>query len=127
MLPPRRPGGGAGELYAAAPAAESAIRTIAVEQDGLAALHAALLGDLGEAVTRAVDALFAAKGRVIVSGIGKSGHVGQKLAATFASTGTPAFFFFCAQAASGMAMQPSPQGFSKHLSASPRLTAKLSC
>ena len=36
--------------------------------------------------------LRAARGRVIVTGIGKSGHVGQKIAATFASTGTPAFF-----------------------------------
>jgi arabinose-5-phosphate isomerase len=45
--------------------------------------------------------LAAAKGRVIVSGIGKSGHVGQKIAATFASTGTPAFFVHPSEASHG--------------------------
>ena len=49
----------------------------------------------------AVATLAAAKGRVIVTGIGKSGHVGQKLAATFASTGTPAFFVHPSEASHG--------------------------
>ena len=49
----------------------------------------------------AVATLAAAKGRVIVTGIGKSGHVGQKLAATFASTGTPAFFVHASEASHG--------------------------
>ena len=49
----------------------------------------------------AVAMLAAAKGRVIVTGIGKSGHVGQKIAATFASTGTPAFFVHAGEASHG--------------------------
>ena len=49
----------------------------------------------------AVATLAAAKGRVIVTGIGKSGHVGQKIAATFASTGTPAFFVHPSEASHG--------------------------
>jgi arabinose-5-phosphate isomerase len=48
-----------------------------------------------------VTALRAAKGRIIVSGIGKSGHVGQKIAATFASTGSPAFFVHPSEASHG--------------------------
>jgi arabinose-5-phosphate isomerase len=84
-----------------AAATESAARTIGTELDGLAALRDALGGDLGQAVAAAVGALAAAKGRVIVTGIGKSGHVGQKLAATFASTGTPAFFVHPSEASHG--------------------------
>jgi arabinose-5-phosphate isomerase len=49
----------------------------------------------------AVATLAAAKGRVIVTGIGKSGHIGQKIAATFASTGTPAFFVHPSEASHG--------------------------
>jgi arabinose-5-phosphate isomerase len=49
----------------------------------------------------AVTTLAAARGRVIVTGIGKSGHIGQKLAATFASTGTPAFFVHPSEASHG--------------------------
>ena len=49
----------------------------------------------------AVDALLACKGRVVVTGMGKSGHVGRKIAATLASTGTPAFFMHPAEAAHG--------------------------
>jgi arabinose-5-phosphate isomerase len=51
--------------------------------------------------TTAVDTLIAAKGRVIVSGIGKSGHIARKIAATFASTGTPALFIHPAEASHG--------------------------
>lgn len=51
--------------------------------------------------TRAVDQLLAVKGRVVVSGIGKSGHVGRKIAATLASTGTPAHFVHPAEASHG--------------------------
>lgn len=50
---------------------------------------------------RAVDLLLNCKGRVVVSGVGKSGHIGCKLAATLASTGTPAFFVHAAEAAHG--------------------------
>ena len=49
----------------------------------------------------AVELLFNCKGRVVVSGVGKSGHIGRKLAATLASTGTPAFFVHAAEAAHG--------------------------
>jgi arabinose-5-phosphate isomerase len=56
---------------------------------------------LGEAFVRAVDILFAAKGRIICTGIGKSGHVAKKIAATFASTGAPAFFVHANEASHG--------------------------
>lgn len=56
---------------------------------------------LGEAFVRAVDILHAAEGRIICTGIGKSGHVGRKIAATFASTGAPAFFVHANEASHG--------------------------
>lgn len=56
---------------------------------------------LGEAFVRAVDILHAAQGRIICTGIGKSGHVGRKIAATFASTGAPAFFVHANEASHG--------------------------
>ena len=63
------------------------------------------IGDLGAALdgsfSRAVDILLAAKGRVVVSGMGKSGHIARKIAATFASTGTPAQFVHPAEASHG--------------------------
>jgi arabinose-5-phosphate isomerase len=61
----------------------------------------ALAEGLGTEFTRAVDALYAAKGRVIVSGIGKSGHIARKIAATLASTGTPAHFVHPSEASHG--------------------------
>jgi arabinose-5-phosphate isomerase len=61
-----------------------------------------LLGDsLGSEFCKAVDILLAAKGRVIVSGIGKSGHIARKIAATMASTGTPAHFVHPSEASHG--------------------------
>lgn len=96
------PANGARALQADPNAAvASAMRTLGVEQEGLAALSAALAGGLGAAFEKAVGILAGAQGRVIVSGIGKSGHVGQKLAATFASTGTPAFFVHPSEASHG--------------------------
>jgi arabinose-5-phosphate isomerase len=56
---------------------------------------------LDETFSHAVDALLHCKGRVVVSGVGKSGHVGRKLAATLASTGTPSFFVHAAEAGHG--------------------------
>ena len=53
---------------------------------------AALVDRLDEGFLRAVDLLLHCRGRVVVSGVGKSGHVGRKIAATMASTGTPAMF-----------------------------------
>jgi|LNFM01.1.fsa_nt_gb arabinose-5-phosphate isomerase len=79
----------------------SAMRTLEIEEQGLAALRAMLNDGLGPAFEKAVGMLAAARGRVIVTGIGKSGHIGQKVAATFASTGTPAFFVHPSEAAHG--------------------------
>ena len=79
----------------------SALRTLALEADGLANLEKALKNGLHQPFENAVQTLKAAKGRVIVSGIGKSGHVAQKIAATFASTGTPAFFVHPSEASHG--------------------------
>lgn len=56
---------------------------------------------LDEGFIEAVEAILAARGRVIVSGMGKSGHVGRKIAATLASTGTPSFFVHPAEASHG--------------------------
>jgi arabinose-5-phosphate isomerase len=61
----------------------------------------ALADGLGESFSTAVGVLMAAKGRVIVSGMGKSGHIARKIAATFASTGTPAHFVHPAEASHG--------------------------
>ncbi len=70
----------------------SAIRTIETETSGMAALGVAMSGDLGELFCAAVQLIGGIEGRVIVTGIGKSGHIGAKIAASLASTGTPAFF-----------------------------------
>ncbi len=67
------------------------------EQAGLAALAQSLNGDFTAAVAR----LATVTGRVVVSGMGKSGHIGRKIAATFASTGTPALFVHPAEASHG--------------------------
>ena len=89
----------------AARAAEQAIasarRTIETERAGLVALQAALDDGLAAPFAAAVDIIRAARGRVIVSGVGKSGHIGRKIAATLASTGTPAFFVHPAEASHG--------------------------
>jgi arabinose-5-phosphate isomerase len=79
----------------------SALRTLDAEGSGVAAIAAALQGPLGSAFTAAVELILAAKGRVIVTGLGKSGHIARKIAATFASTGTPAFFVHSAEASHG--------------------------
>ncbi len=79
----------------------SARRTLELETEGLKALQAALDLGLGEAFDAAVGVLSGSAGRVIVTGIGKSGLVGQKVAATFASTGTPAFFVHPSEASHG--------------------------
>ncbi|TJW44814.1 MAG: KpsF/GutQ family sugar-phosphate isomerase [Mesorhizobium sp.] len=79
----------------------SALRTVATEQAGVAALAAALENGLTEPFARAVDLVSHIAGRVIVTGVGKSGHIGSKIAATLASTGTPAFFVHSAEANHG--------------------------
>jgi arabinose-5-phosphate isomerase len=82
-------------------AALSAARTLELECGGLQALRAALDQQMSEPFREAVMVLARARGRVIVTGIGKSGHIAQKLAATFASTGTPAFFVHPSEASHG--------------------------
>lgn len=72
-------------------------RVIAREAEALGILGAALDDSFG----RAVEMIMAAQGRVIVSGMGKSGHIARKIAATFASTGTPAQFVHPAEASHG--------------------------
>jgi arabinose-5-phosphate isomerase len=83
----------------------SALRTILNERKGLEALEDAIRtqhdGGLGPAFSEAVKTISAAPGRVIVTGIGKSGHIARKIAATLASTGEPAFFVHPAEAAHG--------------------------
>ena len=79
----------------------SGLRTLEAEAGGIAALTAAMQDGLGPAFTAAVDMVRAARGRVIVTGMGKSGHVGSKIAATLSSTGTPAFFVHPAEASHG--------------------------
>jgi len=75
----------------------SALRVLRMEADALAALAASLDG----AFTRTLDALAGITGRVVVTGMGKSGHVARKIAATLASTGTPAFFVHPGEASHG--------------------------
>src|SRR5471030_1609639 len=73
-------------------------RVLRLEAEGLNALAASL--DEGR-LSRALDLLIAVKGRVVVSGMGKSGHVARKIAATLASTGTPAYFVHPGEASHG--------------------------
>ena len=82
-------------------AVQSALRTLEVGTGGIAAIASALQGSLGTAFANTVDLIRQAKGRVIVTGLGKSGHVARKVAATLASTGTPAFFVHTAEASHG--------------------------
>ena len=79
----------------------SALRTIATERAGLDALHAAIGNGLSAPFAVAVEMIRTASGRVVVTGMGKSGHVGRKIAATMASTGTPAHFVHPAEASHG--------------------------
>ena len=90
-------------LVPASPLA-SALRTLVLERAGIAALETALTSPasrLGAEFCAAVDLLLAIRGRVVITGIGKSGHIGRKLAATMASTGTPAIFVHAAEASHG--------------------------
>ncbi|WP_442907619.1 KpsF/GutQ family sugar-phosphate isomerase [Janthinobacterium sp. CAN_S1] len=73
--------------------------TLQIESDAIVALRERLATD--DSVGRAVAMLLQCKGRVVVSGIGKSGHIARKIAATLASTGTPAMFVHPAEAAHG--------------------------
>lgn len=79
----------------------SALRTVTTEKAGLVELEEALAGPLAGAFCNAVKVIGGISGRVILTGVGKSGHIGAKIAATFASTGTPAFFVHPAEANHG--------------------------
>ena len=79
----------------------SALRTLEAEGSGVDALKAALRDGLGRTLAVAVDTIRDAQGRVIVTGMGKSGHVARKIASTLASTGTPAFFVHPSEASHG--------------------------
>src|SRR5262245_50683864 len=79
----------------------SAVRTLEVEAGGITALIAAIHDGLGTSFAAAVNLIRSAPGRVIVTGMGKSGHVGRKVAATFASTGTLAYFVHPGEASHG--------------------------
>lgn len=76
---------------------DTAVRVIRTEAEGLAQLA----DNLGSEFAQAVELMLGARGRVIVSGMGKSGHVARKIAATLASTGTPAQFVHPAEASHG--------------------------
>lgn len=82
-------------------AIESALRSLAFERDGIEAIRSAIGSGLGALFADAVATIAGARGRVIVSGMGKSGHVARKLTATFASTGTPAYFVHPSEASHG--------------------------
>jgi arabinose-5-phosphate isomerase len=82
-------------------ATSSALRTLRAFQDGLSAVAAALEDGLSEPFAEAVRLMNGITGRIIITGVGKSGHIGSKLAATLASTGTPAFFVHPAEANHG--------------------------
>lgn len=75
----------------------SARAVFSVEMRGISELAARINGDF----TRACQVLLACRGRVVVSGMGKSGHIGRKIAATLASTGTPSFFVHPGEASHG--------------------------
>ncbi|WP_444984764.1 KpsF/GutQ family sugar-phosphate isomerase [Halomonas mongoliensis] len=79
------------------PLRDSARRTLQIEQQAVAALITRL--DAG--FDRACQLILACRGRVVVTGMGKSGHIGGKIAATLASTGTPAFFVHPGEASHG--------------------------
>ncbi|WP_150909800.1 KpsF/GutQ family sugar-phosphate isomerase [Marinobacter halotolerans] len=76
---------------------ESALRAIAIERDAIDALSERI----DDSFVKACEVIMACKGRVVVTGMGKSGHIGNKIAATLASTGTPAFFVHPGEASHG--------------------------
>lgn len=80
---------------------DSISRTLNIEIAGLQAMQQLVAADLAAPLERAVNAILNTNGRVIVAGLGKSGHVGRKIAATMASTGTPAYFVHPAEAGHG--------------------------
>jgi arabinose-5-phosphate isomerase len=82
-------------------AMQLAADTLQIEADAILSLKQRLNGSDAQAFTSAMSFVLSCSGRVVVSGIGKSGHIARKMAATFASTGTPSFFVHPAEAAHG--------------------------
>lgn len=85
----------------AAQALNLARETLQIEADAILALKQRLAGEDGQHFTDALKLILECKGRVVVSGMGKSGHIARKIAATLASTGTPALFVHPGEAAHG--------------------------
>jgi arabinose-5-phosphate isomerase len=79
----------------------TAKRALLTEHTGLEMLIGALDGKLGDAFVRAFELIRSTRGRVVLSGVGKSGHIARKIAATLASTGTPALFVHAAETSHG--------------------------
>lgn len=102
-LDPATAGGPAAEICAAG------LQSIEIGMGAMRALGGALGGELGPAFAAAVERLIETEGRVIVCGVGKSGHIGRKIAATLASTGTPAFFVHPTEASHGDLGMITPQ------------------
>lgn len=75
--------------------------TLQIEGAAILGLEQKLVGPQADAFAKAIEILLHCKGRIVVSGIGKSGHIARKIAATFASTGSPAFFVHPAEASHG--------------------------
>ena len=93
------------QSYDAARAIEMARQALQIEAQALTDM----LPRLGESFAQSVQAVLACKGRVVVMGMGKSGHVGRKIAATLASTGTPAMFVHPGEASHGDLGMVTPQ------------------
>lgn len=80
----------------------SALKTIDIEIQGLSAMKTAIVsGGLGTALDKAVRMISTSRGRLVVTGMGKSGHIGRKIAATLRSTGTPAVYLHPGEASHG--------------------------
>ncbi len=88
---------------------ELGAQALAIEAQALTALQQRIAGPMADAFAQAVAALLDCRGRVVVMGMGKSGHVGRKIAATLASTGTPAMFVHPAEASHGDLGMVTPQ------------------
>ncbi len=86
-----------------------ALETLQIESDAILNLRTRLAQADALGFTQAMDLILGCHGRVVVSGIGKSGHIARKIAATFASTGTPSFFVHPAEAAHGDLGMVTPQ------------------
>jgi arabinose-5-phosphate isomerase len=94
---PTAPSAGLNTASTGEAALASAQRTLALEAQAILELR----GRLDDQFPQAVDLILGCNGRVVVCGLGKTGHIARKIAATFASTGTPSFFLHAAEAIHG--------------------------